>query len=76
LRTTNIIERLNNGFKHRAKPMEIAAGEHACYTLLAFVCIKMEFHWRSNSIGKVRKNQPFFKEWAFKKCIEAIYVLL
>ena len=31
LRTTNIIERLNKEFKRRTKPMEIVAGENACY---------------------------------------------
>ncbi len=62
LRTTNIIERLNKEFKRRTKPMEIVAGEQSCYTLLAFICIKMEIHWRSNPIGEVRKNLPFFKE--------------
>ena len=65
LRTTNIIERLNKEFKRRTKPMEIVAGEQACYTLLAFISIKMELHWRSNPIGKVRKNLPFFKELAY-----------
>lgn len=65
LRTTNIIERLNKEFKRRTKPMEIVAGEHACYTLLAFICLKMELHWRSNPIGKVRKNLPFFQELAY-----------
>jgi putative transposase len=64
LRTTNIIERLNKEFKRRTKPMEIVAGERACYTLLAFISIKMELHWRSNPIGKVRNNLPFFKELA------------
>jgi putative transposase len=58
LRTTNIIERLNKEFKRRTKPMEIVAGEHACYTLLAFISIKMELHWRSNPVGKVRYNLP------------------
>jgi putative transposase len=66
LRTTNIIERLNKEFKRRTKPMEIVAGENACYILLAFICIKMELHWRSNPIGKVRNNLPFFKELASK----------
>ena len=66
LRTTNIIERLNKEFKRRTKPMEIVAGEQPCYTLLAFICIKMELHWRSNPIGKVRKNLPFFKRLAEK----------
>ncbi|MFH1935530.1 MAG: transposase, partial [Pseudomonadota bacterium] len=47
LRTTNIIERLNKEFKRRTKPMEIVAGENACYTLLAFICLKMELHWKS-----------------------------
>ncbi len=61
LRTTNIIERLNKEFKRRTKPMEIVAGESACYTLLAFICIKMELHWRSNRIGKVRYNLPVLK---------------
>lgn len=44
LRTTNIIERLNKEFKRRTKPMEIIAGEQACYNLLAFFCLKMELH--------------------------------
>jgi len=67
LRTTNIIERLNKEFKRRTKPMEIVAGEHACYRLLAFISLKMELHWRSNPVGKVHNNLPFFKEWAYKK---------
>jgi putative transposase len=62
LRTTNIIERLNKEFKRRTKPMEIIAGEQACYNLLAFICLKMELHWRSNPIGKVRHNLPFFQK--------------
>jgi len=62
LRTTNLIERLNKEFKRRTKPMEIVAGESACYTLLAFICIKMELHWRSNRIGKVRYNLPVLKK--------------
>ncbi|MBT8352654.1 MAG: IS256 family transposase [Deltaproteobacteria bacterium] len=62
LRTTNIIERLNKEYKRRTKPMEIVAGENACYTLLAFVSLKMEIHWKTNPIGKVRKNLPFFKK--------------
>jgi putative transposase len=58
LRTTNVIERLNKEFKRRTKPMEIVAGETACYTLLAFISIKMELYWRSNPVGKVRYNLP------------------
>jgi len=57
LRTTNGIERLNKEFKRRTKPMGIVAGENASYTLLAFVCLKMELHWRANPIGKLA-NQP------------------
>ncbi|HUT69507.1 MAG TPA: IS256 family transposase [Desulfatiglandales bacterium] len=72
LRTTNIIERLNKEFKRRTKPMEIVAGENACYTLLAFICLKMELHWKSNPIGKVRKNLPFLKELEDKKFTQKI----
>lgn len=61
LRTTNIIERLNKEFKRRTKPMDIVAGETACYTLLAFICLGMEMHWKTNPIGKVRPNLPFFQ---------------
>ncbi len=61
LRTTNIIERLHKEFKRRTKPMEIVAGEIACYRLLAFISLKMELHWRSNPVGRVRNNLPFFK---------------
>ncbi len=62
LRTTNIIERLNKEFRRRTRPMEILAGERSCYTLLAFIAIKMELHWRSNPIGKVRKNLPIWSQ--------------
>jgi len=58
LRTTNVIERLNKEYKRRTKPMEIIAGENACYTLLAFISIKMEMYWQSNPVGKVRYNLP------------------
>lgn len=64
LRTSNVIERVNKEFKRRTKPMEILAGERSCYTLLAFVCLKMELQWRSKPIGKVAKNLPFFKKLA------------
>jgi putative transposase len=63
LRTTNIIERLNKEFKRRTRPMEILAGELACNTLLGFICLKMELHWRTQKVGKVRKNLPFFKDF-------------
>jgi putative transposase len=64
LRTTNVIERVNKEFKRRTKPMEILAGERSCYTLLAFVCLKMEMTWRSKPIGKVPSNLPFLKRLA------------
>jgi len=64
LRTTNVIERLNKEFKRRTKPMEILAGERSCYTLLAFVCLKMELNWRLKPIGKVPNNLPFLKKLA------------
>ena len=62
LRTTNIIERLNKEFKRRTKTMEILAGENACYKLLAFISLKMELNWKTQPIGKVLKNLPFFKD--------------
>ena len=67
LRTTNIIERLNKEFKRRTRSMEFLAGEFACYRLLAFISLKMELHWRSNPVGRVRNNLPFFKELAYRK---------
>jgi len=45
--------------------MEIVAGEIACYRILAYISFKMEMHWRSNLVGKVRNNKPFFKEFAY-----------
>jgi putative transposase len=66
LRTTNVIERVNKEFKRRTKPMEILAGERSCYTLLAFVCVKMEINWRKRPIGDVPKNLPFLKKLAEK----------
>jgi len=41
--------------------MEIIAGERACFTLLAFICLKKQLHWRTNPIGKVRKAFPSLK---------------
>lgn len=67
LRTTNVIERVNKEFKRRTRPMEILAGERSCYTLLAFVCLKMEIHWRSKAIGKVPCNLPFMRKIAEKE---------
>ncbi len=67
LRSTNIIERLNKEFKRRTKSMEIVAGENACYRLLAFISLKMELAWRSNPVGKVNANLPFFKQIAEKE---------
>lgn len=64
LRTTNVIERINKEFKRRTKPMEILAGERSCYTLLTFVCLKMELRWRSKPIGKVANNLPFIQKLA------------
>ena len=61
LRTTNVIERLNKEFKRRRKPMEIVAGEHSCYRLLAFISLKMELSWRATKVGKVRPNLPLYK---------------
>jgi len=33
--------------------------EGSCYILLVFITLKMELHWRSNPIGKVRKIYLF-----------------
>jgi putative transposase len=60
LRTSNIIERLNKEFKRRTKPMEIVAGEAACYRLLAFISLKMELSWRPNRVGTVRPHLPLY----------------
>jgi putative transposase len=64
LRTTNVIERVNKEFKRRTGSMEIVAGEKSCYTLLSFICLKMELRWRSKPIGKVAENLPFLKKLA------------
>jgi len=73
LRTTNVIERVNKEFKRRTKPMEILAGERSCYLLLAFVCLKMEVHWRSKPIGKVPENLPFLKKLAENNFTQSNY---
>ena len=62
LRTSNVIERLNKEFRRRTRPMEIVAGEHACYTLLAFISIRMEIYWKSNPVGKVHYNLPSLRK--------------
>jgi len=37
--------------------------DNVCYILLAFICLKMESHWKSNPIGKVRKTCHSSKNW-------------
>jgi putative transposase len=44
--------------------MEILAGERSCYTLLAFICLKMEVNWRKKPIGKVPMNLPTLRKLA------------
>lgn len=66
IRTTNMIERLNKEFKRRTKPMEIVAGEQACYMLLAFISLKMEMSWRQTPVGKSPARQPWFIEFTQK----------
>jgi putative transposase len=65
LRTTNIIERLNKEFKRRTKPMEILAGERSCYTLLAFIALKMELQW--TPLERCAKIYLFGKFWSGKE---------
>ncbi len=47
-------------FSKTIDAMEILAEERSCYTLLAFIAIKMELHWGSNPIEKGRKNLPIW----------------
>ena len=42
--------------------MEILSGENACYTLPAFIALRMGIHWGSHPIGKVSNNLPFFQK--------------
>jgi hypothetical protein len=48
------------------------AGLNACYMLMAFIYLRMELLWRSNPIGEVCKDLPFFKEFDDKKYIKKI----
>jgi len=40
--------------------MEIFAGEHAYYRLLAFISFKIEMNWRTMKVGKSRHNLLFY----------------
>jgi putative transposase len=44
--------------------MEIVAGERACYTLLAFICLKMELHWKNFLLRKSASNLPVLQTLA------------
>lgn len=67
LRTTkNVIERLDKEFRRRTRLMEIVAGEDACYTLLAFIFLKMELYWRSNPIEKCITTCHSSKNWPMR----------
>ena len=57
-----LIERLNKEFKRRTKRMEIVPGEDSCDRLLAFISLKVELHWRTNPLGKVKENLNFINK--------------
>lgn len=73
MRTSNFIEHFNKEFKRRTKPMGIVTGERFYYALLAFVCVKMEIHWRKRLIGKVLTNLSFLKKFYTIKLTAPIY---
>ena len=72
LRATNVIERLNKEFKRRTKPMEIVAGEHACYRLLAFISLKMGLSWRTTKVGKATGDSRYHVIDGNGKCRRAL----
>lgn len=51
LRTTNPIERINKELKRRTKSMEIV-GERTLNVVLAFIAMRLEYHWQKNSVDK------------------------
>ena len=59
-------------YSNKVKLGVFTAWENVCYMLLAFISFKMEVHWRSNPIGKVRNNLPFFKRLAEKNLHNSI----
>jgi len=52
--------------RRRTKVMEVESGGIACYRITAYTSLKMELHRRSNPVGEVRKDLPFFKELAYE----------
>ena len=40
--------------------------------LLAFIFLKMELHWRSNPVGKVNANLPFFRKLIEKEFTQKV----
>lgn len=64
LRTTNPIERINKELKRRTKSME-TIGEKTLTVLLAFVAMRLEYHWQRftvdsshyEKLGKKNQNQ-------------------
>lgn len=51
LRTTNPIERINKELKRRTKSME-TVGEKTLSVVLAFVAMRLEYHWQRFSVDK------------------------
>lgn len=49
LRTTNPIERINKELKRRTKSME-TLGEKTLNILLAFIAMRMEYHWQRQTV--------------------------
>lgn len=61
LRTTNPIERINKELKRRTKSME-TLGEKTLNILLAFIAMRMEYHWTRQSV-----DSPHFEKLGKKQ---------
>ena len=60
LRTTNPIERVNKELKRRTKSME-TVGEKTLNVVLAFIAMRLEYHWQRFSVDKFPREKLVFK---------------
>ncbi len=61
LRTTNPIERINKELKRRTKSME-TVGEKTLNVVLAFIAMRLEYHWQRSSVDKSPSDKLALKK--------------
>jgi len=63
LRTTNMVERLNEEVRRRERVIRIFPNEHSAYRLIGAVLMECDEKW---STGRLYLNMELFRQWLEK----------